>query len=188
MAAQQRLAFLAEASALLATSLDPQVTLDQIAWLAVPKLADICLVLLAEGGELRPAAIAYKDTGNREPLDHLLAGHPWKVDADGVFCDALRAGRSRLWTELGDDIFTGAEQGDHRLARLHELDLASGMLVPLVGREERLGMIAFGRQRDGRAYAAADISLAEDLAVRAGTALDTARRFDDLASRLSEPS
>jgi GAF domain-containing protein len=191
VAAQQRLAFLAEASALLATSLDPQVTLDQIAWLAVPKLADICLVLLVEDDVLYPAAVAYNDTATLEPLDRMLSSHLWQLDAGSLFGDILLAGRSRLWTEQGDEVPTDAAEDtakdEAQLAGLRQLEMASGMLVPLVGRSERMGMLAFGRQKGGRPYTATDLSLAEDLAVRAGTALDNARRYD-LASRPRDPS
>jgi hypothetical protein len=45
--ASQRLAFLAEASGTLASSLDLEATLREISRLVVPRLADVCIVSLA---------------------------------------------------------------------------------------------------------------------------------------------
>ena len=61
-AARRRAAFLAEASAALASSLDYDATLEQVVRLAVPTLADLCTVfVLTEGGEIRRAAAAHAD-------------------------------------------------------------------------------------------------------------------------------
>ena len=60
-AAQRRLTFLAEASTLLASSLDYEATLRTVARLAVPQLADFALVHLVEGGDLRFVAAVHAD-------------------------------------------------------------------------------------------------------------------------------
>src|SRR5579859_67115 len=58
-AAQQRFAFLAEASIRLASSLDYEVTLRNVAELAVPVLADVCTVdILLDDGAVRRVAEA----------------------------------------------------------------------------------------------------------------------------------
>src|SRR2546422_188061 len=61
-ASERRLAFLAEASAVLASSLEWQATLEQVARLALPVLAHYFLINLVEGGtRMRPVAAAHAD-------------------------------------------------------------------------------------------------------------------------------
>ncbi|HEU4747520.1 MAG TPA: PAS domain-containing protein, partial [Gemmatimonadaceae bacterium] len=60
--AERRSAYLSEISAALAGSLDVRVTLETVARLAVPQLADWCFIeLVEENGAIRPAAIAHRD-------------------------------------------------------------------------------------------------------------------------------
>ena len=62
--AQERLSFLAAASAVLGTSLDFEATLTNLAWLAVPRVADFCTVLVMdEEGELRRLVAAHVERG-----------------------------------------------------------------------------------------------------------------------------
>src|SRR5438874_903234 len=56
----RRLAFVVGASQLLATHLDPEGALDSLVRLAVPTLAELCVIdLQAGGGQLRRAAVAH---------------------------------------------------------------------------------------------------------------------------------
>ena len=60
--AQERLAFMAEASSTLASFLDYELTLSQVVDLAVPRLADWCAVhLVRDDGRIRPLAVAHVD-------------------------------------------------------------------------------------------------------------------------------
>jgi GAF domain-containing protein len=186
VAAQHRLAFLAEASAMLAASVDPRSTLDQIAWLTVPKLADICMILLAEDGVLHPAAVAYRDPAVAEPLDRILTGYPAPMDAGGRFGGVLQSGEARLITEINDQVLVDAAQDATHLRLLRQLGTTSGVVVPMAGRSDRLGLVAFLRRQGSAPYTATDLSLVQDLVARAGIALDNARRLQGLVARPSE--
>ena len=175
VAAQHRLAFLAEASALLAASADPCTKLDQIAWLTVPKLADICMILLAEDGVLRPAALAYRDQAVAEPLEQILRDYPASVEAGGRFGDVLRTGKARLINDVTEEVLLAAAEDATHLRLLRRIDTTSTVLVPLRGRSDRLGLIAFLRRGDSPPYTQADLSLVKDLVARTGIALDNAR-------------
>jgi GAF domain-containing protein len=190
VAAGHRHAFLAEASAMLATSLDPEETLDQIAWLAVPRLADVCVVMLEEDGVLRPAATAYCDEALKARLDELAA----RVRASHV-SEGLRAGRGpvaeavatgRPVLRRGDELMFVLNQGadgDGPGPTLREAGISSLLVVPLKGRSEAFGLLIFNRMvGGGPEYTELDVALAEELTARAGIALDNARRFAALTS------
>src|SRR3954468_17010972 len=71
-AGQERLAFLADASNVLASSLDYDETLRNLAELVVPRVADFCMVLASEeDGTMRQVAVAHRDAD--EPLMQRLA-------------------------------------------------------------------------------------------------------------------
>ena len=55
--------------------------------------------------------------------------------------------------------------------------LASAMLVPLKARDQNVGAISFIMAESGRHYTQNDLELAEQLAIRAGLAIDNANLF-----------
>src|SRR5437762_13092756 len=74
------LAFLAEASAVLASSLDYEATLSRVAELAVPGLADWCVVdLLDDDGRIRRVAVVCGDRSRTEVADRLRESYPARV-------------------------------------------------------------------------------------------------------------
>src|SRR5439155_25413991 len=94
--ARQRLAFLAEASALLAGSLDYETTLAQVTRLAVPALADWCICSVAEpNAGLRRMAVAGADPSQgylERRLRQLTPGN-WR---ESVTAQVLATGEPRL--------------------------------------------------------------------------------------------
>jgi hypothetical protein len=76
-AAQQRWAFLAEASAILSSSLDYETTLTTIARLAVPTLGDWCTVdIVRDDGQIHALAIAHRDPEKMAEAEEMLASRP----------------------------------------------------------------------------------------------------------------
>jgi hypothetical protein len=81
-AARARAAFLADAGAVLDASLDLDETLDSLARLCVPRVADWCSIELAEpGGRLRNAAVAHPDPARIEEARRLQRRYPPDPDA-----------------------------------------------------------------------------------------------------------
>ena len=158
-----RIGFLAEASELLASTLDQEKTISLIAQLVVPRLAAWCAVLLAdEAGELRPEPVYvwHADESLIDPLAGLLAavGPP----------EADEAGRS--WS-LAMDI--GPDLADEAVVLASD----AAWCFPLAARGRSLGVVVIGRPRGDRPPREA-LELAEDLARRAALALDNARLYE----------
>ncbi len=66
-ARQERLGFLAEASNVLAASLDFEKTFENLAFLIVPRLADFCVIEIAdEDGALQQVAVAQRDSKGKD--------------------------------------------------------------------------------------------------------------------------
>jgi PAS domain S-box-containing protein len=155
-AARRDAAFLAEASTVLAASLDEEETLRSIARLAVPHLADFCAIdTLGPDGRARRVAGAHVDPAvEREPA---FADRRLPVGADGSdpVLDVLRTGRAR-----------------------HSRDGTSYIIVPMLARHRMLGTLSLVFEGSGRTHRDSDLGLAQDLARRAALAADNARLYE----------
>jgi signal transduction histidine kinase len=177
-AARQRAAFLAEASAVLALSLEYDATLEQIARLAVPALADLCSVfVLAESGEIRRAVTAHSDATPIDLADGLDRYRSGSVSSRGSVAAVIQTGQPVLTAQIPDHYFETIAQDAGHLEILRQFDLHSSIVVPLRARGETLGALALFLSRTDRQYGPADLSLAEELAGRAALAVDNARHY-----------
>ena len=177
--ADDRRAFLAEATALLTSSLDYEATLARLAELAVPALADWCVVEIVdpERGRSRQLAVAHVDRAKVELARELQVRYPPDPDAPTGVPNVLRTRRSELYVEIPEQlIVAGAVDAEH-LRIIRALELRSAMVVPVVARGDILGAITFVYAGSSRRYSADDLAFAEDLAQRAGVAIDNARLY-----------
>ena len=156
-----RIGFLAEASELLASTLDQEKTISLIAQLIVPRLASWCAVLLADDtGSLHPAYVWHADESLIDPLAGLLAiaGPPEADEAGQSWSLAMGA-----CPDLADEAVVLASD--------------AAWCFPLAARGRSLGVVVIGRPRGDRPPREA-LELTEDLARRAALALDNARLYE----------
>jgi PAS domain S-box-containing protein len=176
----QRVAFLAEASGILSSSLEYEATLSTVAHLAVPHLADWCAVDLVQcDGPVHRVAVAHVDPTHVQVALDLQRRYPFTPDAPYGPAKVLRTGRSELYPQVTDAMLVAVAQDATHLETLRWAGLTSGMCVPLVARGRTLGVLSFGSTKAGRMYGADDLALAEDLAHRAALAVDNARLYDE---------
>lgn len=178
-AAVERLAFLAEASEVLALSLDVHETLARLANLAVPRLADWCVVdMLDEEGNIELVAVAHVDPAKVEMARDLRRRYRPDPDAPSGAPNVLRTGQPELTEQIPSELIGQALVDHFEIADLvRGLRLRSSMVVPLAGADKVFGAITFAWAESGRRYTQADLSLAEDLARRASVALENARLY-----------
>jgi serine phosphatase RsbU (regulator of sigma subunit)/anti-sigma regulatory factor (Ser/Thr protein kinase) len=152
---QTWLTFLAEASELLAQSLDVNLTMALIPQLVVPRLGQWCAVHTTDAwGRLQLAAATHADETAVPQLHATLA----ETGPDSVLARLEEASRS------GNQVMFGAP--------------ADGFAVPLVARGQRLGTLAVGRHHRHR-HDADEVAVVEDVARRAALAIDNARIHDE---------
>jgi PAS domain S-box-containing protein len=188
-AAQRRWAFLAEAGAILSSSLDYETTLASVARLAVPTLADWCTVdIVADDGEIHALAIAHRDSeqvpeAGQEPRRDSAS----IADPHGV-ARVIRTGQPELSADVTDAMLVEPARDEEHLRVLREAGLRSKMIVPLVGRGRTVGAISLGAADPERRFGPADLMFAEELAQRAALAIDNARLYREAreASRLKD--
>lgn len=180
--------YLAEASRLLADSLDYEATLSTVAGLALPHLGAWCIVdIVEEDGSIRRLAIVHPDPEKRELARELKDGWPpRREDRLGVPVVSL-TGKSEVIPRVGDDLLREVARGERNLEILRQLGIGSIMSVPMVARGDVVGAMTFIGPEGGTRYTGDDLSLAEDLAARAAIAIDNARLFR-MAERAREAS
>ncbi len=92
-----RLKFLAESSAILASSLNYEQTLNTVARLAVPFLADWCTVSMYEDGNLIAIAAAHVDPDKERMLGQVPAEYSERLHAAGGTGAVLSTGKPMLY-------------------------------------------------------------------------------------------
>ncbi|HZP58054.1 MAG TPA: ATP-binding protein, partial [Dehalococcoidia bacterium] len=184
--AGSKLSFLAEASRLLASSLDYDATLRQLARLAAPTLGDWCAVDLIEDGRLRRVATAYADRAQEPAAREFARRIPLDLDAEGGAPRVIREGRPVLVPRVTDRELRQVARDPEPLRLLHRARLRSYMCVPLIARGRTLGAMTFITAQGERELTAEDLRLAEDLAARAATAVDNARLFAEAQTIAAE--
>ena len=174
---EEALQFLAAASAALDRSLDYQATVENLAGLTVPYLADWVVVeTVGADGTLRPAASIHVDLKKTEALAELVALQA-SASASGPVEDPA-ALKSRLLRGAAD-LLGELAKGDARAAELlGKIGVASAMVVPLRARGRILGRMTLASTR--RVYMERDLALADDLSRRGATALDNARLYGEV--------
>jgi signal transduction histidine kinase len=171
--------FLAEAGAILAESLDYEVTLARVARLAVPLLAEWCLIDVVDDGTLKRVASHHADPAKAVLLEQLAERYPPDWDSPQPAGRVLRTGEPLLVPEVTREIMdTHVRDAEHgRLIRA--LGIRTGMAVPLLAHGRTLGTMSFFLAATDRRYGAADLALAQELGRRAAMAIENARLYRD---------
>jgi PAS domain S-box-containing protein len=169
--------FLDDATLLLGTLLDPAETLDQLARLVVPAVADWCVVDLVEGERLRHVATVHSDPRKLERARDFTRSYPAEHERDETAWNVLRTRRAQLVAEIDDAMLSGLARDAVRADALRELGFRSWIGAPIVARGRALGVIHMMLSESRRRYTAADLDVAVELGQRAGIAIDNARLF-----------
>lgn len=171
--AEQRAAFLALASEVLASSLDREEILRSLAHLAVPTLGDWCTVDEATPeGKVRQVATVHL---NPERLAQGLAfreKYPSTLDAPGGVGKVLRTGTPEFALDVPDELMVKELPDPSKRSAVRDLEIKSLISVPLNSRGRTLAALTLIYSDSDRRYTEADVRLAEDLARRAAMALD----------------
>ncbi|BAY32770.1 two-component hybrid sensor and regulator [Nostoc carneum NIES-2107] len=170
--------FLAEASAVLASSLDYQTTLEQVAQLATPELADWCTVhIVAADGTIEQIAVAHSDPAKLEWAQQNNNKYPFNPNNPRGAALTLRTGQSDILVDIPDELILQSAHDPEHLEILRSVGFKSIMTVPLRTQARILGVISFVSAESGRSYTQSDLELAEELARRASLAIDNAQLY-----------
>jgi PAS domain S-box-containing protein len=173
--AEHDLKFLAQASAELASLVDPQSTLDRLAFLAVPFFADWCAIdLVQEDGRLARVAVAHADRHKVQLAHEFHRQFPPDPNLPQGVWSIIHTGRAQMVSDVTSDLLKQAFADPRRRGIMEQLGVRSYIGVPLSAHGKTLGAITFFAAESGRLYQMEDLALAEDLARRAAVAIENA--------------
>ncbi|MBA3336856.1 MAG: GAF domain-containing protein [Chloroflexia bacterium] len=177
-AARRRLTFLADASELLAHTLDLSETLTRLARLAVPSIADWCAVDLLESDRtLRQLTVAHTEPESEHIAQEVRLRYPPDLNGENGLARVVATGQPLVVAEMTDELLQAAARDENHLALLRQLALRSVIIVPLAARDRVLGVLILAMAESGRLFEAEDLALVSDLARRVSTAVDNARLY-----------
>ena len=176
--AELRERFLAEAGQVLATSLDYEQTLERVARMIVPGLADWCgIEMLDEHGDSHQVAVAHVDPDKVDMARDLRRRYPTDPNAPTGVPAILRGGQAELYSEIPDAVIEKAARDEDHLRLIRALGMRSAMAVPMRIGNQTLGAITLVSAESGRRFDGDDLAFAQDLALRAATAVQNSRLY-----------
>jgi hypothetical protein len=169
---RRRLQFLIDATGRLDTSLDPGQTLERIAQLALPALAQLCVIDLADvSGAVTGTVAAAVEPALAERVEAVHAKAP-PVAGPHPVAAVLASGRPCV-VERDAEAREGADEPLMREAGMHAV-----AAYPMIARGRTLGVISYLRSQP---FGAGQLALLEDLTGRAALAYDNARLYAERA-------
>ena len=164
-AARERLSLLSEVTRLLSSSLEPTTVIRRTMSLVEGRLADSCSVQVpGDSGLVRLDVREPKSASPGLPASAKTTDDVLSFGSDAPAAIAFRTGRTQL-----APLDTGDGGGDPP-------GVATALAVPLTANGEVIGVMTFV-DGPGRLFEADDVSLATEVASRAGVALSNATRF-----------
>jgi signal transduction histidine kinase/ActR/RegA family two-component response regulator len=183
--AQRRLQILANASALLSTTLEEESTLRAIGSVIVPDIADLCrLDLLDADGLLQRKLTHHSDPARARAIDEFTRGRTVGPQVQGSFPWAIATGRTFMAN------FDSAESTDITDPTFRQFARLAGMratcVVPLIARGRTIGAMAALQSESGRHFTPQDVALVVEVARRAALALDNVRLYGEAQAALAQ--
>ncbi|MDT0569146.1 SpoIIE family protein phosphatase [Streptomyces sp. DSM 3412] len=174
-----RLALLAETTTRLSSTLDAEEAVARLVRLVVPRLADWAVVdLITESDDVwRSMVVTHRDgvVVRREELEGPLP--PVHEESLMPLSRALRGAASTL---VGPETYQGPADSGITVAQqklFEETGLHSAAIAPIRGPRAVLGALTLGLSERPGAFTEAELSLLDDIARRAGLALENARLY-----------
>ena len=174
--------FLARSGEVLASSLDPDELLVEIANLAVPELADWCSVeVMTEAGALERKALAHVNPDVRQRAIDLSRRYPPDPDAPQGIYQVVKTGQPELYPDIPDEMIRAAAVDQEHYDEIVAIGMRSAIIVPMTTRGRTVGALTWVNGRPGRRFDTQDVELAQELARRCATAIENARLYSDRA-------
>ena len=184
---RRRASFLAQASAVLGASLDFSSTLQRVAELAVPEIADWCAAFVSdEQGKVERIAVAHRDPARVALATEFHTKYPPTHATGSAIARAIESGETQFFPEITEEWLREKVPDPERLRLILELNMRSVLVVPMASRDRVLGALVLVMAESRRTLMPADLELAEALAMRAAAAIDNSRLLRQVQRQLEE--
>lgn len=179
---EQRQAFLASAGEKLASSFGSGEVLENVADLAVPALADGCIVENRIEDGYRVGAVAHSDPAVADVLKGIMAAGVRKPLAEHPLSQILRTRAPVLLQTDARMRIIETSSNQFYINGLREMNPQAALFLPLIARDQLIGVLSLFRA--ARGFDGDDVVFAEDLARLAALALDNSRLLESVRASL----
>lgn len=184
---KERQRLLNEVSAALVSSLDHQFTLQEIAHLIVPAIADYCRIALVDNqGQIKEITASHIDPERVRLVQALYDGYKDISTPTHGLQKLLDSGQPELIPEVNGSVLRIVEGNAEVLHIVRELGLKSYMGMPLIARHRVIGALTLSSTQPDRYYTQEDFLFAQELARRIALTLDNARLYQEAQEEIAE--
>jgi len=176
--------YLAEASKILGSSLEYEATLESLARLVVPDLADWCRIdMLQDDGSVRLLTVTHRDPEKVKWAEELARKYPTDPSAPSGTANVLRTGQAEIYPDITEEMLAGGIDDPEFLALLKTVQFKGVIIAPIASPNGVVGAITLVSAESRRRYTERDLGLAVELGRRAGMAVENARvhHFEKIA-------
>ncbi len=185
--AEENLRFLTSATAQFSASLNYHTTLNTIASMVVPKIADWCSIELIEDGVLQQVAIAHKDPEKVKWAKELRKKQgPPDLNDDSGSPQVIRTGKPIFLPTITEEMIYASTTNEEELELLLGLGFSSVIIVPMKLDNKVIGVLTFVTTESRIHYRQTDVELAQTLANRAALAVYNATLYHDAKKEIKE--
>jgi GAF domain-containing protein len=172
-------AFIARATDVLMSSLEPDRTLRTLAQLCVPELGDWCAIdLTVEGASYVRVAVQHTDSAKAQMVLDIDKKYRARPEVDPTL-EVIRSGKSQVMNDVTDELLAAVAVNEEHLDIARSLGLRSWIVAPMTARGRIIGTVSVVTAESGRRYEPEDVPLVEELARRAAMAVDNARLYGE---------
>lgn len=175
--------FIADATKLLASSFNYDVTLKNLAKLLVPGLADWSAIHIIERGRLVRLTVNHVDPNMVKTALELQQKYGFKNNNKGV-TQVIKTGKSILYPYVSQELIEKTTKDKNQRELINFLKLKSVIIAPIITRKKVLGAMTLVSSDENRLYDKRDLKLVEDLGRRAGSEIEHARLFYEAKKEL----
>ena len=153
---------------------------------AADLVGDGCQIFLVsdDGRMLINAGNAHRDRDVESDVRNVLDGPPQLIaTSQMVSAGVVRSGEPKLIAEIDPNVAV-ARTDDAVKPLVARVRIHSAVIVPIRARGAAIGALSLIRTRPGHSYTSEDLTLLQDIADRAGLAIENARLYDDLERRV----
>lgn len=188
--AEERLRILTEASSLLSSENDPAQIFSELPAMLVSRIADLCLVLLpAADGSVSLAGAASAVPETIAIMREINERFPVRAEDPFGTQHVFRTGKPEVHLHFDDELVRSFTRSEEHFALFKQLGLRSSIFVPLISHGEILGAVLFAMtDASGRLFENEDIVLAEEISLRAATAIYKARLYTNAQQEIQRRS
>jgi PAS domain S-box-containing protein len=176
---EERQQLLNSVSEKLASSLDQELTLQEIAQLIVPVMADYCrIAVLDEEHQIKDIVANHIEPEKISLVRELYEQYKDRFNSTYGLQRLLETGQPELITVVTPEIVAPfIKENPAILPIINALGLTSYMGIPLIARDKVIGAITFSSTQPQRHYTHEDLTFAQELARRIALTLDNARLY-----------